>query len=461
MQLSAGRTLLRHLTRCTRARARTPVPRPGLLPHKPPLPLTTHILLLLLAGLALLGTFILPGLLRDRLVTLPIIYVTFGFVLFNLPFEGLPLINPEDARIDRQVMEYITEFIVIISLAATGIKLDRRPSLKNWKTGLLLLGIAMPLTIGAVALFGWWAVGLAPASAILLGAVLAPTDPVLAANVQVGPPNEEQPEDEVRFSLTLEAGLNDGLAFPFVYLAIALVDAADWTQATLTWAWWDFGYRIAMGTLVGYLMGRVLSWLFVKFQERMNAERETDIEEGFFVLASTLLTYSITEIAEGYGFLAVFVAAAVSRRPPGEIKMDEESQRETYMAAEQVEEAVLGIFLIAFGGIIATGGLSDLTLPGALLGLGLLFVIRPLAGLISFVPSGLPWVEKVAISYFGIRGVGSLYYLAYAHNSDYFPSIDGVWSIVNFTMLVSIFLHGLSVKPFLKYVDRRMGRETN
>ncbi|WP_211096939.1 cation:proton antiporter [Neolewinella litorea] len=418
--------------------------------------MTTHILLLLLAGLALLGTFILPSLIRNQMVSLPIIYVAFGFVVFSLPLE-LPLMNPEDARLDRRLMEYITEFIVIVSLAATGLKLDRTPSFKNWSAGFYLLGIAMPLTIAAVAFLGWWWVGLAPASAILLGAVLSPTDPVLAANVQVGPPNEDAPEDEVRFGLTLEAGLNDGLAFPFVYLAITLVDAQSVGTALMQWAWWDFGYRVGMGALMGYAIGKGMAYIFFKFKDKMAEVRETEIEEGFFVLAATLLTYSLTEIVEGYGFLAVFVASVASRR----IRHDDaakEAEKESYAAADQVEQAVLGIFLIAFGGIIGTGGLMDLTWAGAMVGLALLLVVRPLAGIISFLPSRLPWVEKLAISYFGIRGVGSLYYLSYAHNSEIFPSIDGIWSIVNFTMLVSIFLHGFSVTPVMNWVDRKMGR---
>lgn len=416
--------------------------------------MTTHILLLLLAGLALLGTFLLPGLLRNRLLSLPIIYVSFGFVVFSLPLE-LPLINPEDRIFDRQLMEYITEFIVIISLAGTGLKLNRAPGWRNWSTGWFLLGIAMPLTIAGISLLGWGWLGLAPASAVLLGAVLAPTDPVLAANVQVGPPKDDSAEDEVRFGLTLEAGLNDGLAFPFVYLALALVASTSLSDTLLTWAWWDFGYRILMGLLCGVAFGKGLAFVFNRFRVRMKERHDTEIEEGFFILAATLLTYSLTEMAEGYGFLAVFVAAVVSGRQK---ESDTESRQESFEAIDQVEQAILGIFLIAFGGITATGGLADLTWQGAVLGMLVLLVIRPVAGLLSFLPSRLPFVEKLAISYFGIRGVGSLYYLSYAHNSEQFSEIDAVWSVVNFTMLVSIFLHGLSVKPVLGWVDARMGR---
>lgn len=366
------------------------------------------------------------------------------------------MINPEDQKFDRQLMEYITEFIVIISLAGTGLKMKRDPGWKTWSTGIYLLGIAMPLTIATIAVIAWGWLGLAPATAILLGAVLAPTDPVLAANVQVGPPKDNTSEDEVRFGLTLEAGLNDGLAFPFVYLAIALVTATSVSDALVTWAWWDFGYRIIVGSIMGYGFGKILAWTFNHYRKRMAARYDTEVEEGFFVLAATLLTYSITELAEGYGFLAVFVAAVVSGQQK---ESDKEARQESYEAIDQVEQAVLGIFLIAFGGIIATGGLADLTLQGALLGVLVLVLIRPLSGLLAFLPSKLPFVEKLAISYFGIRGVGSLYYLAYAHNSDSFPEIDAIWSIVNFTVLVSIFLHGLSVKPVLSWVDARMGRE--
>ena len=415
--------------------------------------MTTHILLLLLAGLALLGTFLLPGLLKNRYLTLPIVYIAFGYAVFSLPLE-LPLLNPEDARFDRVFMEYITEFIVIVSLAGTGLKMKRRPGWRRWSTGITLLAITMPLTIAGVAWLGWAWLGLAPAAAVLLGAVLAPTDPVLAAQVQVGPPNDDSNEDEVRFGLTLEAGLNDGLAFPFVYLAIALMGAAQVTDALITWAWWDFGYRIAVGTLMGWGIGTVLTKLFYGYLEKMEPDGETEVEEGFFVLAATLLTYAITEIAEGYGFLAVFVAAVTSNL---KAQSRVENQQESYEAIDQVEQAFLGIFLVAFGGILATGGLADLTWQGAAVGLLLLLVIRPLAGMIGFLRSELPLWEKLAISYFGIRGVGSLYYLAYAHNKANFPEIDLVWSVVNFTMLVSVLMHGLSVQPVLKWVDGRRG----
>ncbi len=424
-------------------------------PAKSLLPLTTHILFLLFAGLILLGTFILPALLKDRLLSLPIIYIGIGFLMFSLPLD-LPLLNPEDRSLDRQMMEYLTEFIVIISLAGTGLKINRTPSWENWSSGLLLLLIVMPLTIVLVGGLGYLLLGLAPATAILLGAILAPTDPVLAAQVQVGPPKDDTVQDEVRFSLTLEAGLNDGLAFPFVYLAIGSLAAGSAGAYLAEWLWWDVAYRVIVGTLAGLLAGYLLSTAFRYFKEKIEAKQDTEVEEGFFALAAVLITYAATEAIEGYGFLAVFVAAVVSAQRRS-TKL--ENRQKSFEAVDQIEQAALGFFLIAFGGVLATGGLQDLTWTGVLISLALIFVIRPLAGIVGFLPTKLPWEEKAAISYFGIRGVGSLYYLAYAHNSGDFSGIDTVWSIINFTILVSIVLHGISVKPVLNWVDQRMGRK--
>lgn len=415
--------------------------------------MTTHILVLFLTGVAVLGMFYLPRLLNRRLLTTPIIYVAFGVLIFSLPLD-LPFIDPEDDSLDRKLIEYVTELIVIISLAGIGIKIDKRPSLRNWKIGWYLLGGTMVLTIAGLALLGHYALGLPLAGAVLLGAVLAPTDPVLAGNVQVGPPNEGK-EDHVRFGLTLEAGLNDGLAFPFVYLAIGLAGAVAVGPVLLEWLWWDFAYRIAVGVGLGLLIGKGLSNLFAASLPDIASDQDTEIKEGLFILAAVLLTYSITEMAEGYGFLAVFVAAVASRRRNERSEMHARS----YAAIDQVEQAMLGVFLIAFGGILATGGLADLSWTGAAIGVILVLVLRPLAGYLALL-----WCvetsnrQRVIISFFGIRGIGSIYYLSYAHNAEAtFTSIDTVWAVVNFTILFSIVVHGISVGPMLRWLEADEG----
>ena len=164
----------------------------------------------------------------------------------------------------------------------------------------------MPLTIALLAVLGHALLGLGAAAAMLLGASLAPTDPVLASDVQVGPPGEGL-EDEVRFTLTSEAGLNDGLAFPFVNLAIALALAGQTGEPWLVkWLTVDVLWKLAAGLVAGWIVGRVLGWLTFRLPNRAKLSRTGD---GFVALGITCLAYGLTEMVHGYGFLAVFVAA--------------------------------------------------------------------------------------------------------------------------------------------------------
>src|SRR3954453_7724962 len=156
---------------------------------------------------------------------MPIAFLGLGMLVFALPL-GLPAADPLE---HPKLTEHLTEIGVIVALMGAGLKIDRPLGGRRWMSTWRLLAVAMPVTIAAMAFLGWWWAGLVPAAALLLGAALAPTDPVLAADVQVGEPtDEEDSEDEVRFALTSEAGLNDGLAMPFVYAAIALAGGGAW-----------------------------------------------------------------------------------------------------------------------------------------------------------------------------------------------------------------------------------------
>lgn len=181
-----------------------------------------YIVTLTILGVVVLLTAWLPLMMRRLPLSLPIACLAIGALLAWSPFPLLPRFNPLE---NREFTERMTEIVVIVALMGAGLKLDRPIGWKRWMTTWRLLGIAMPLTIVALAFLGSWILGLGAASALLLGACLAPTDPVLASDVQVGPPQTGE-EDEVRFALTSEAGLSDGLSFPFVHLAIALALAA-------------------------------------------------------------------------------------------------------------------------------------------------------------------------------------------------------------------------------------------
>ncbi len=390
---------------------------------------------LVIVGLAVLGTVALPRLLDNRPVSFPIVYVAFGVVVFALPL-GLPAADPIEYG---TVSERLTELGVIVALIGAGLKIDRPPGLKRWKSTWRLLAITMPLTIGAAVVLGWWAVGLTIPAAMLLGAVIAPTDPVLAADVQVDPPRKGE-SDEVRFALTSEAGLNDGLAFPFTYVAIATatvgVAPENWI---VEWVLIDVFYKIGVGVLVGWLSGHLLAKFVFQYPASTQLARAMG---GAEALAATLVSYGIAEIAGGYGFIAVFVGAVAIRG----FEREHEYHQQLHDFAEVVERLVMAMLLVLFGGAIATGLFDALTWQGALVALALVLLVRPLAGLIGL--AGYP-PERNAIAFFGIRGIGSFYYLSYGINHAVFTGAETVWAVVGFAVLVSIVLHGITAAPVM------------
>jgi sodium/hydrogen antiporter len=401
------------------------------------------------AGVGALLAGLLPRILERRALSMPIAFVGLGMLVFALPLD-LP--SPDPIAYPA-VTEHLTEIGVIVALMGAGLKLDRPVGRHRWSSTWRLLAITMPVTIGAVALLGWWAAGLAPATALLLGAALAPTDPVLAADVQVGEPtDDEDSEDEVRFALTSEAGLNDGLAFPFTYLAIAWAGGGSAAAVLGKWFAIDVLYKVAIGLLGGLVIGWLLGKLF--FRTRSEALRLANHAEGFTVLAATFLTYGVTEVAGGYGFLAVFVCACSLRAS----ERNHGYHQVLHDFAEQVERLLTVGLLLLFGGAVVRGLLGPLDWRGVLVALALLLVIRPVAGMLGlFRAPGTP-AEHGVIGFFGIRGIGSLYYLAYALGSAEFENTDELWAIAGLVVLMSVVLHGIAATPVMQRLDRARER---
>ena len=361
-------------------------------------------LVIALIGVGALLAGILPRVLERRPLSMPIAFLGLGMIVFALPL-GLPDADP---LAHPKLTEHLTEVGVIVALMGAGLKIDRPLSRRGWASTWRLLAIAMPITIAAMALLGWWWAGLVPAAALLLGAALAPTDPVLAADVQVGEPtDEEDSEDEVRFALTSEAGLNDGLAFPFVYAAIGMATVAGmgWFGE---WALQDVLYKGVVGVVGGLLVGKLLGKLF--FRARKESLRLSKHSEGFLALAATFLAYGLVEVAGGYGFLAVFVAARAIRAA----ERSHDYHQVLHDFAEQTERLLTVMLLLLFGGAVVGGLLAPLTWQAALAGLALIFVIRPLSGFLSLRGAPGRKAEHWVIAAFGIRGIGSFYYLSYA-----------------------------------------------
>ncbi len=415
----------------------------------------------LLTGLSLLLAVALPYALKTAALSAPVVLLGVGALIGLLPIPPAVRLSP---TADLAFIEHLTEFTVVIALMGVGLALDRPLSLRSpqswrrWGTTWRLLAIAMPLSIAGVALLGW-GLGLAPASAVLLGAVLAPTDPVLASDVQVEGPTTEQEDDEiideadeVRFALTSEAGLNDGLAFPFVSLAILLAGSESIGSWGLTWFGWDLVGKVVVGAAVGIVTGWLLAT--AAFRSRRPSVRMAETGEPLLAIAAVLVSYGAAEVVGGYGFLSVFACALTIRSA----ERNSSYHALMHQVIERLERLLTLIVLLLLGISLTGGILESLTWRGAAVGMSLLLVVRPLSawvGMRFLHPRVLGPRERWATAFFGVRGVGSLFYLAYAMGHAEFVGSEELWSTVTFTVTLSVLVHGVSATPVMRWLDER------
>lgn len=409
--------------------------------------MNTYVITLFIFGIVVLLTTWLPLALRQLPLSLPICCVVIGIVLAWSPFTPLPYMNPLE---DAKVAEHLSEFVVIVALMGAGLKIDRPLGWKRWMTTWRLLGIAMPLSIATIAVLGWGILGLGPASALLLGAALAPTDPVLASDIQVGPPKTGE-EDDIRFALTSEAGLNDGLSFPFVMAAIALAGEGAISRWIGHWLVIDVIWKLGAGILVGWIAGKVLGYLTFKVSETGRIARTGD---GLAALGFTCVSYGATELVHGYGFVAVFITALTLRS----VERENDFHGQLHDFGEQIERLGTMVLLVCFGSVLAAGTLlAQVDWRIISVAVLVIVVVRPLTGWIGLLGCDRPASEKLIVSIFGIRGIGSIYYLAFASGAASFEGMTTVWASVFLIILMSIVVHGISVTPVMRWIDKRRG----
>lgn len=433
----------------------------------------------LIAGIALLLAVVLPSLLERWAVSaaMVLLFVGMGVGLLPMP-EGLSL----DPIAIRPQIQHVTELTVLVALMGVGLAIDRPINLRrprtwaSWSPTWRLLAIAMPLTIAAVWGLGA-ALGVAPAAALLLASALSPTDPVLASDVQVeGPKVQLSPEhdpldeatideeDDVRFALTSEAGLNDGAAFPFVHAAILLAagtmaGTAAGSGSVLTWLprWvaWELVGKIVLGVAVGLVVGWVLGK--VAFNATQRSLRLAEQGEPLLAIAALVATYGLSEIVGGYGFLAVFVCGVTIRAG----RRSSAYHDLMHGVVQRLERLLTLMILLVLGMALTNGLLAHVDGRSVVIALALVFVVRPLAGWLSLgvrrrdehLPGGLSRPEVLATSFFGVRGVGCLYYLAYAGGEQTFAEERWMWSTIALTILVSVVVHGILSTPVMHRLD--------
>ena len=381
---------------------------------------------------------------------------------------GLLVLDPLG---DAGLIERLTEIAVLISLFTAGLKLEMPLRDRRWRIPVQLATVSMVLTVGAITALGFWVLDLPLGAAVLLGAILAPTDPVLASDVQVSDPGDR---DRLRFGLTGEGGLNDGTAFPFVMLGLGLLSLHD--LGTGGWRWWAIDVvwavigGVAIGYLLGALVGRVILYLRTHHREALGSDE-------FMALGLIAVAYGVALLCHTYGFLAVFAAGLALRRidkpeqseqaPPKESEnaSTDAAQAPAHMmhAVErfnaQLERFAEVAVVLVVGALLAVVDFSAEVLwfvPA------LFLVIRPLAVYLGLIGTRVERSQRPLMAWFGIRGIGSIYYLMYAITHELEPELaTRLLSLTLAVVVASVIAHGVSVTPLMKrYEQRKAGRHS-
>lgn len=389
-----------------------------------------------------------------------IVYLSIGMLLgptFTDQFHFNPLEH-------SALLEVVTEVAVLISLFGAGLKLAAPVGHRVWWQPFRLATFSMVLTVVLTAVLGVTLLDLPLGAAVLLGAILAPTDPVLATDVQLKGPGDD---DRLRFSLTGEAGLNDGTAFPMVMLGLGLLGLHDLGDNYTRWLLVDVIWATTCGLGVGGALGAGTAWVIYKLAEH---GWESEFVDDFLGLGLIATSYGLSLLLLGYGFLAVFAAAFMLHRvevrlglptpDAGEaVEAGHDRSRQGHMAqvslllVEQLERIGEVALLVLVGGMLFADSWKLSYIATALL---LIIVVRPVAVFFGLLGSPGQAVTKGMVAWFGVRGIGSFYYLMYAiqHGLDDALAIKLV-SVVLIVVTLSIFLHGVTVTPLMNVYSKR------
>jgi sodium/hydrogen antiporter len=400
-----------------------------------------YLINFLIIGLLLLFITLWSGWIARLPFSYALIYLCVGILLGPYGFGFIQL------RPQAEVLERFTEFAVLISLFGCGLKMNRPLKVWFWNSTARLIGFLMPLCIFALAAVGYGLLSLPWGAAILLGGILAPTDPVLASEIQL---LDHQDRDELRFGLTSEGGLNDALAFPFVYFGLYAIKDNIWERWLQQWVLVDVFWAIAAGIGMGVLVAKVITWIDKISQRKKSADT---LMEDFIAIGLVMITYGLTELVNGYGFLAVFIAGLVVRRT----QLDFDKVHSQSEFTEKIEKLMeVGIILL-LGSLLRIEPMLRFWDEALLVAFLLIFVIRPASAWISTIGGRFHISQRLLYGWFGIRGIGSLYYLSYAFGKGLSGEIgEEIAWIVYFTIVFSIIIHGISATLLMKWYDRQI-----
>ena len=400
-------------------------------------------------GLLFLGVvmFVAIGALsheHERAWSASVVYLLLGVVgavgLGVLDIAPLDPLGSDDLFVQR-----LTEFALVVAVFAAGLSVESQIGRRKWTNVAVLLAVVMPITIALIALFGIYAMGLSAGAAILLGAILAPTDPVLAGDVGLGAPGDHQDSAEPRFSLHTEAGMNDGLASPFVVLGLIVAEHGGDAGRIAEWVAVDVLYAAGLATAIGGVLGYAIAAATVRLRNRRYLSEEFDQYVG---LAAALVAYGAAEVTGGYGLLAVFVAGFAFRR----YEFGHELNRRVHDGAESYGKLLELLVILMLGSLVTVDRLGEPGLVGWLLAPLLIVVIRPALVVPLASRTLMTAKERLFLGWFGVRGVAALFYAAYVVHAGVLPGDEEAtvfWTAAAVVM-VSVVVHGVSASPLTR-----------
>ncbi|WP_034751180.1 cation:proton antiporter [Janthinobacterium sp. TB1-E2] len=372
------------------------------------------------------------------------------------------------------LLETLTEIAVLISLFSAGVKMPVPFSLARWLPSLRLAWLSMAISVALVAAFACLVLGLPLGAGILLGAILAPTDPVLATDVQLRHAGDRE---QLRFMLTSEAGMNDGSGFPFVMLGLGLLGLHELGPHGVTWLWRDLVWASAGAIGMGAAGGALLAWL--GWQVRAKEPKHAMLDD-LAALGLIALVYGVSTWLHAWGFLAVFFAGvalrqtelrlagapkdrhgllqaeethAVSAAKPHDSDVPLTVSGESLVFKEHLERLSELTLVLLLGGAVTAAAWSWQAWSVALF---LLLVARPASVMLGLLASGTSVRLRGLAAWFGVRGIGSLYYLSYAIAHGLADGLARELADITLVVVIlSIVAHGLTVKPLLERYWRK------
>ena len=422
---------------------------------------------LLVGGLLLAMGLTAPAIKRLP-ITSAMTYLAVG-ILVGPMVLGLFHFNPLK---QSALFEVLTEAAVLISLFAAGVKMPVPVTFARWRAPILLAFVSMIVTVALVTLFGHYLLGLPLGAAVLLGAIVAPTDPVLATDVQIRHPGDR---DRLRFTLTCEAGMNDGTAFPFVMLGMGLLGLHELGEFGARWVLVDVLWATLAGIAIGVAAGCGLAHLVAKLRHN---RPDIGLLNDFLGLGLIAAVYGLSVLLSAWGFLAVFFAAVALRQTELRLTGDASKRRQQLQTAtpggadaatsaphvsvaslvfkEHLERLSELVLILLIGGTLFLDSWSWHAVGFALF---LFTIARPLSVLVGLLGTRTPWRIRGMVGWFGVRGIGSLYYLMFAIQHGLPEAL--ALELIHLTLVVvtlSILIHGISVKPMMKrFWGRRQG----